>query len=828
MRCASMSETWQVILACALLALAILAVFGQTEGFGFVNYDDQSYVYENPVVQKGLTWKGVLWALTYGKIGHWHPLTWLTHMGDCQIYGLWAGGHHWTNVALHALTTVLLFLALRSMTGALWRSAFVAAVFAVHPLRAESVAWISERKDVLSGVFFMLTLWAYVRYVRQPSRGRYIAVALLFALGLLSKNMLVTLPFVLLLLDWWPLKRMKQTEADASPSFRVLFWELVREKTPLFMLSVASCIATALVPERVEAHARVAFMERLANALASYMIYLRQMVFPTGLAIPYPFPPGGTPIWMAGLALFALAVVTTAVVAWRRERPYLLVGWLWFLGMLVPVIGLVQISYYAHADRYTYLPGFGLAMAGTWAVADWSARWKYRRAILGFAMTAVIGALSLWGHSQTSYWRDSKTLWTQVLVCTPRNSVAHYCLALAFFDRGELDEAIMHYRKSLEIQPNYPPAWCNLGVALFQKGEKAQAVAQYRRALELEPDYSEAHGNLGVALFDKGEKEQAIAQYRKALELEPQNAEAHGNLGVALFDKGEREEAIAQYLKALEINPLYVKAEYNLGNALATEGHIEEAMAHFRKALEIKPRYAYAHFGLGNALCAKEQWEEAIVQYSAALEIKHDFVEARNSLGKALLRKGDFDAAMACFQKDTALGANPLTRWSRLASDLLQKGDVEESIACYHQAIRIDPGSGDSYANLGLAFFEKGEIKEAIDSWQQALKIKPNQPSVQNNLAWLLATTPNASLRNGAKAVALAAQADQLNGGGNPIVLHTLAAAYAEAGRYGDATATARRALELAVAQKNEDLTAKLPKEIKLYDSGRPMRDVPR
>jgi tetratricopeptide (TPR) repeat protein len=718
-------QVWPMVCVCVFLVLAVVAVFGQTRDFGFVNYDDQMYVYENPMVQKGLSLKGALWALTYGRIGHWHPLTWLTHMADCHVYGLWAGGHHLTNVALHALTTVLLFLVLRAMTGTLWRSAFVAAVFAVHPLRAESVAWIAERKDVLSGMFFMVTLWAYVEYARRPSRGRGVAVALLYAFGLLSKNTLVTLPFVLLLLDWWPLGRMKPAEADGLRSPGVPLLRLVREKIPLFLLSLGSCVATAMASEKLGTLERVRFLERVGNALVSYIVYLRQMVFPAGLAIPYPFPAGGAPVWKVCLAFFVLAGITAGVVAWRQKRPYLLVGWLWYLGMLVPMIGIVQISYYAHADRYTYLPGIGLAIAGTWAVADWSAGWKGRRAVLGGLMLAAVGVLIVLGRIQTSYWRDSELLWTHTLECTPGNSVAHFSLGAAWAVKGANEKAIAQYRKALEINPDYAEARSNLGIALFNKGEKEAAIAQYRKALEIDPDYPEARGNLAVALFDKGQKEEAIAQYRKALGIKPEYAEARSNLGIALFDRGEKNEAVAQYRKALEIDPNYVKAHYNLGNALAAEGQLEEAIAHFRMAVKIKPDYANA------------------------------------------------------------------------------------------------------YSSLGLVFLEKGDIKKSIDSWQQALEVKPDQPDVQNNLAWLLATAPDASLRNGAKAVALASRADQLNGGGNPIVLHTLAAAYAETGRYGDAAATARRALELAVAQKNDDLAAKLQMEIKLYETNRPMRDSP-
>jgi protein O-mannosyl-transferase len=642
------------------LVLLVVAVFGQTARFGFVNYDDDAYVCDNLVVKKGLTLKGAAWALTYGEIGHWHPLTWLTHMADCQAYGLWAGGHHLTNVALHAVTSVLLFLILRSMTGKLWRSAFVAAVFAIHPLRVESVAWIAERKDVLSGMFFMLALWAYVGYVRQPSRGRYVAMALLYGLGLLSKNMLVTLPFVLLLLDWWPLGRMKPAKAEDGKAEagnpEVPIWGLVKEKIPLLLLSVGSWVATALAPEKVEALYRVPFLERVGNALVSYVIYLRQTVFPAGLAASYPNAPNGQPIWKVSLAFVVLAGVSAGVVTCRKKRPFLLMGWLWYLGMLVPAIGIVQISYYAHADRYTYLPGIGLAIAVTWAVADWSVGWKHQRVVLGGLMAALAGVLIVCGHIQTSYWKNSESLWIRALACAPANCVAH--------------------------------------------------------------------NNLGNALVKDSKLDDAIEQYHKAIENNPAYDMAHYNLGDALVMKGDMEEAIAQYRKALEINPFYEDAHYNLGNALALKGDLEEAIAQYRKALE---------FG---------------------------------------------------------------------------------------------PGSAETHNNLGKALALKGDLEEAIVQYQKALAIQPNFTTALNNLAWLLATASDASLRNGAKAVALAEQVKQLTGGGNPMVLHTLAAAYAETGHYSEAAETARRALQLADAQGGTALAGTLQREIKLYEAGTPVRDV--
>jgi tetratricopeptide (TPR) repeat protein len=786
-----------VVCVCVFLALAVLAVFGQAAGFGFVNYDDNKYVYENAVVQKGLSWQGARWALTYSEIGHWHPLTWLTHMADCQLYGLWAGGHHISNVALHTVATVLLFLVLRKMTGTLWRSAFVAAVFAIHPLRAESVAWIAERKDVLSGMFFMLTLWAYAHYARHPSRGRYVLVALLFGLGLLSKNMLVTLPFVLLLLDWWPLGRMQRAGAEGaeagSRSAGVPFWGLVKEKIPLLVLSAGSCVATASVSERLVDADRVAFLPRVGNAVVSYVVYLRQMVFPAGLANLYPYSRHGPPIWSVCVALAVLAGITAGVVACRQKRPFLLVGWLWYLGMLVPAIGIVQISYYSHADRYTYLPGIGLAMAGTWGVADLSAGWKNRRLVLGVLMMAVIGALAVFGHIQTSYWKGGESLWTHTLACTSNNFIAHLDLADLLRLDGRLDEAAAQYRQALAIAPDNVETLNDLGNILAMKGEDAAAMVQYRKALAVRPSFADTHVNLGNLLMHV-RLDEAIAEYRQALAITPDKVEILNDLGKALALKGEDAAAIAQYEKVLELQPGYANAHFNLGNRLLKMGKLEEAAAQYQKALEIQP----------------------------------DDAEARNKLGKTLLLKGDFDGAMACFEKTAAMSPDPFSRWFSLGNGFLQKEDWETAMACLRQALKINPRAADACANLGLACFKKGDTKEAIDAWQQALAIDPDQIYVQNNLARLLATTPDTSLRDGPKAIALATQANQLSGGGNPVILQTLAVAYAQAGSYGLAAGTARRALELALAQNKDALAAALQKEIKLYETNAPPPNAPR
>src|SRR5580704_10167611 len=404
---------WLTIAICIALAGLTWLIFGQTLWHDFVNYDDPRYVYENTRITGGLSISGIAWAFTHIHSLNWHPLTTISHMLDCQLYGLKAGWHHFTNVLLHTLATILLFRALEQMTGAVWRSAFVGAVFAIHPLRVESVTWIAERKDVLSGVFFMLTLLAYVCYVRSPRVGRYLVVVFLFVCGLMSKPMLVTLPFVLLLLDYWPLARIKGQ-----------FGKRVLEKIPLIALSAVSSIITFLVQKGAVGRAEdLPILERINNAVVSYVLYIWQMLWPVNLAVFYPHPENRLPFWETASCLLLLICITAVAIGLRKQRPYLVTGWLWYLGMLVPVIGLVQVGWQGRADRYTYLPQIGLYIAATWGVADVTALYRYQRATLSAAAVALIGALSLCAWVQTSYWRDSERLFRHALAVTTNNDV---------------------------------------------------------------------------------------------------------------------------------------------------------------------------------------------------------------------------------------------------------------------------------------------------------------------------------------------------------------------------------------------------------------------
>ena len=606
----SIDQCWRLAGICLVLAALTFAVFGQTRHYAFVNFDDDMYVYGNPVILRGLTLDGIRWAFTHVHSANWHPLTSISHMLDCQLYGLSPGGHHLTNVLLHAATVIALFLVLRQMTGALWRSAFVAAVFAIHPLRVESVAWVAERKDVLSGLFFMLTVGAYVNYVRHArSVVRYGLVLLLFAMGLMCKPMLVTLPVVLLFLDYWPLRRTGPVG------------KLVLEKLPLLAFSAASCVATLLAQKgAIEAADSYSLPTRLGNAIVAGTAYLEQMVWPAGLAVLYPYPQHGQPAW--AIAFAAVLMLGLSAVTWllRQKQPWLLVGWIWYLVMLIPVLGIIQVGLQAHADRYTYLPQIGICIAATWLSAEFALKCGLGRMAVAVIMTVVLGILSVCSWRQTGHWKDSETLWAHTLDCTHDNYVAQSNFASALLDKGKVDDAITHFQESLRINP--------------------------RRA--------NVHNNLGAALYQKNELDNAVSEFQKSLQIDPANASTH--------------------------------------------------------------------------------------------------------------------------------------------------------------------------RNLARAFQKKAATAEAISQFQQALNIEPADVDSQYNLAWLLATSTNASLRDGTNAVRLALQANELTGGTRPVILHTLAAAYAEVGKFDDAIRTTRNAIEVAQAKGREAMVAELNEELQQYQARKPMR----
>jgi protein O-mannosyl-transferase len=602
---------YRKILVCLALAAGTAAVYWPLHGHGFLNYDDGDYVVENAHVRAGLTLDGLRWALTTGAAGNWHPLTWLSHMADVQLFGINPGAHHVVNLLFHIANSVILFLVFARMTRAVWKSAAVAALFAWHPLHVESVAWIAERKDVLSTFFGLLSLWAYVRYAESNHRRDLLLAFLCFAFGLMAKPMLVTLPFVFLLLDYWPLGRAR-VEAGNSPPleegwpltdsvsgerplfmFRAVavtlrarlrrfgtglfsYWRshpssrgeyarLIVEKLPFFAFTAASSVVTYLVQRNggaVAALENMPFRYRLVNALLAYAAYLQKTFWPVHLAVIYPIW-RVVSFWQIAAALALLVAISLIAFYWARPRPWLLVGWLWFLGMLVPVIGLVQVGSQAMADRYTYLPLVGIFVVLVWGSADAAARSRFASRALPAIGVVLLSTLLLLTRLQAQTWSNSQTLFEHAIAVTKDNYLAHGIVARVFANRGQLDLARSHFEQVLRVVPNEFDAHFGLGVIFTQKGRTDEAIAHYRQALAAKPD-ADTHYNLGNILMKTGRLDEAIAHFADALRLKPDMAEAQNNWAYALTVQGRLDEAADHYVAALRIKPDLVQARMNL------------------------------------------------------------------------------------------------------------------------------------------------------------------------------------------------------------------------------------------------------------------------
>ncbi len=551
-----------VALACLALVVSVFAIYWQIGGHEFLNYDDLAYVVDNPHVNSGLTWGNVKWAFARSHSSNWHPATWISHMIDCEIFGGEPRGHHMVNVAIHALNAVLLFLALRIMTGSLWRCLVVAALFALHPLRVESVAWLAERKDLLCGLFWMLSLLAYAMYVKRSSIAWYLVVLASFTLGLLSKPMIVTLPFVLLLLDIWPLGRKRLH---------------LLEKVPMLLLSAASAVITVLSQGSAGALYHIPLTSRLANAVLSYMAYLWKTAWPVRLSVFYPHPvdlhpPGDTTwLWLAAAAAAVLLAVTFFLCRLRGRRPYVMVGWLWFLGTLVPVLGLVQVGRQAYADRYTYLPLIGICVAVVWALAELGARWRGWRTALSVATVAVLLVFMSLGRAQAARWRTSVTLFEHALKVTESNVLAHYNLGTAYLKMGEPARALPHLEAAVGILPEFADGHANLGAALLKLGRPTDAASHLSLALRYQPDNVEAHFNLGNLRLAERKLDSAARHYLEALRIEPEHVESHTNLGVVYAMQGELELAEEHFRTAIRLDPGHSGARMNLRRLLASK-----------------------------------------------------------------------------------------------------------------------------------------------------------------------------------------------------------------------------------------------------------------
>jgi tetratricopeptide (TPR) repeat protein len=646
-----------------LLVAITAAVFWPLVRFDFINFDDPSYVYDNKFVRGGLSLQSLGWAVTSIEQANWHPLTWLSHMLDWQLFGSWAGGHHLTSALLHTAGTVLLFWLLKRMTGAPWPSAAVAALFAVHPLHVESVAWVSERKDVLSTLFGLLALLCYVRYAERPGVGRYLWVAVLFAASLMCKPMLVTLPCVMLLLDYWPLRRYPLRIANCelriqtaparglfksairNPQSAISFarttaLRLILEKLPLFALVAASSIM-AFITQRhggaMKYAEQLPFLTRLANAPVVYVTYLGKTVWPTALALFYPYTE--RPVWQAVLATALLAAITAGVVWQIRRRPYLAVGWFWYLGMLVPVIGLVQVGEQSMADRYTYLPLVGIFIMGVWGARDLAAGRRAWQVGLVCAFAAALVACAALAQQQVACWKDSKTLLEHDIEAAGDNPMARGNLGVFYMDDTRLE-------KSERLR---------------------RAMAEFRRALELNSRYVFAHNNLGLALAEQDNLSEAIDHYRIALQIDPRHAPTHNNLGMALARQDNLDMAIRHYREAIDLRPDYAKAYNNLASALHRQGKVNEAIDGFRRAIALDRRYARPHNNLGMVLAQLGLTDEAIAEYREGLRLDPENAKTHNNLGLAWLDKGDAAAAAAEFEAALTLSPGMTDAMANLA-----------------------------------------------------------------------------------------------------------------------------------------------------------------
>jgi len=722
----------QTALICLLLATSTLAVYSPATRFAFVSYDDPDYVSENANIARGLNAQSLVWAFQTGHAANWHPVTWLSHALDCSLYGLNPAGHHLTSLLFHAANALLLFVVLQQMTGARWRSAFVAALFALHPLHVESVAWVSERKDVLSTFFGLLAIWAYAEYVRASAaatragpgrRGSswclYALSLGLFALSLMSKPMLVTLPFVLLLLDYWPLGRIPASARWVHLS------GLLREKLPFLALAMTSCIVTFLVQRAGAAVVPLEhypFPMRLTGAVMGYWGYLQNLVWPHGLNflyLPHPWP-----AQQVALAAVMLAAVTALIVGLARKFPFACVGWFWYLGTLVPVIGLVQVGNQRMADRYTYIPLVGCFIILSWGGYAVLRAWAVPKAtIAGVAGLTVAGCI--WSTTlQLSHWRNSTALFEQAIRCDAGNFVAHTFLGNLLVGQKRFEEADAHYAEALHIRPDHADAYVGRGFALAQQGKPDEAITSYQMALQLKPDQAGAHKNLGSVLAERGQTDGAIKQFSEAVRLDPADAAAQYDLGTALLSRGDFAAAAGALSRSLQLRPDDLETRQNLALALVRQGRLLEAVPLLIQVVDQHPD-AQSHYKLAEALLLLGRTGEAATHFRAALALEPDLVPALN------------------------------------------------------------------------------------------------------NLAWILATHPDSQLRNGAEAVRLAGHACELNGGSDGSLLATLAAAYAEAGRFDDAVATARKVRDLALAAGDRRAVGVAEERVAQYQAGTPLRQQP-
>lgn len=862
-----------VLPVCLALVLGNLAVFWQVRSYEFVEWDDTTNFVNNPNVNDGLSIQSIRWAFTSGgELGDYNPLVWLTHMIDFELYGREAGGHHLTNVLFHTASSILLFLVLRLMTGVFWPSVFVAAVFAIHPLRAESVAWISERRDVMCAFFWILTIGVYARYARRPhSIGRYLAVVLGLMGALLSKSMAVTLPFVLLLLDYWPLGRIsfgsspavaaedKYNQGDVP---QVSLLRAVVEKVPLLvMVAISSVITLVLNLDFMTSMDRLTLTVRIANTLVSYVKYIQMMLWPVNLAFMYPHPGSSLPLWQPIVSFIILVSISLCVIYLARRYRYLAVGWLWYLGTLVPVIGLVQAGNQALADRYSYLPSIGFFIMFAWSIADIVGRRRYVHIGLGVTAAIALFALLICARVQVSYWKNDLSLFGRAIAVTENNATAHTNYALALRKNGRFKEAIEHYKEAQRINPRSSESINNMARVLIEQGRVEEGVMYLNDLLQLDPNDADGNFNFGLAMIQQDNYADAIKHFNKVLQEKPDWSEAYYCLGAAYYQLGRYEEAIQNFNEALQLNPDYAGALISLGMVLKSQGNIEDAVKKWEKALELEPRQPDAHYSLGLVMAQQGRYTEAIGHFNESLRAGPFRPEAYYWLGVIYYRHSEYELAIQNYNQALRFGPNNPDTINKLAMALEKQGKIKQAISVWRRLLQLEPGHPEAnfnlgivligqmkydeaikhfnevlkarpdraevYYYLGLAYAQQDNYEQAIRNYRESLRLKGDWVDALNNLAWLLATATDTKFRNPAEAVKLAEQACELTKYEQADLLDTFAVAYAAAGRFSPAIETSEKAIKIAEKTGQKQLGEEILERLQLYKANQPYVERP-
>ncbi len=745
----------------AALALVALGVYLQVVHHDFINYDDPLYVAENPNVIQGVNLDGIGWALTTSHASNWHPITWLSHMLDCQLFGLNAGAHHLVSAIFHVVNAVLLLVVLARMTGAPGRSAMVAGLFALHPTHVESVAWIAERKDVLSTGFLLLTLLAYVSYVERPRPWRYSAALGCFALGLMAKPMLVTLPFVLLLLDIWPLRRAslfftnsdpseplkkaklpKQPRKTTGASVPLPWRRLIQEKWPFFLLSLMSSIATLVAQEQggaVMSLTRLSLYQRVGNAVVSYVRYVYKLVWPTQLSVHYPHPDGWAPLQVLG-ALLLLLAVSLLVLRLARSKKYSLVGWLWFLGTLVPVIGLVQVGGQAMADRYTYIPSIGLFLVIVWGVYDLFRPGFVRDRILPVAGVTLLALCAVLTFFQLRHWHDSETLFRHALAVSSHNAVAHNNLGVHLSKTERKDEAAGHFRQAIRVEPRHAGARTNLADLLAGQGEYEEARKLLTEALRIKPNLVEAHFNLGRVLAAQGQVTESGPHFQEVLRRRPDHPEVHYELGRTLAARGQTAGAVIALKEAVRRQAGHAGSRLHLGLALVAQNNLSAATKEFQEALRLDSSLLDARYHLGVTLKKQGIGEAALGHFEAILKSDPHHAGAHFELGNHLAAGGQISSAKKHFLEAVRADSAHVGAVNNLGNIMVAQGNYHEAIGYYEQALQLNPDYFSSRHNLARLLAQLGRVDDAIPHYRQLLKQQPDSVELLNELSRLLGT----------------------------------------------------------------------------------------